>query len=181
MKTNGILILFISLLVVLSCNNSSSKKNIENDRKEVIQLEKELFGDDAKEADEEKALKLTKLYNDFAENYPKDSLSPDYLYKSAEIISNIGDSKKAIVNYDIIIKEYPNYKKVPYCYFMKGFVYDNKLKDMKKAEKAYNQFIEKYPNHDLADDAEMSIKFLGKSNEEIIKEFEKNQEKKNQE
>jgi outer membrane protein assembly factor BamD (BamD/ComL family) len=181
MKTNGILVLFMMLVIVLGCNNTSNKKNIENDRKEIVKLEKELFGDDAKEADEEKALKLTKLYNDFAENYPKDSLAPDYLYKSAEIVSNIGDPGKAIVNYDIIIKEYPGYKKVPYCYFMKGFVYDNKLKDIEKAEKAYTQFIEKYPNHDLTDDAEMSIKFLGKSNEEIIKEFEKNQEKETQE
>ena len=180
MKTNGIFVLFISLSVVLGCN-TSSKKNIEKDRKEIIQLEKELFGDNAKETDEEKALKLTGLYNDFAENYPKDSLSPDYLYKSAEIVSNIGDPNKAIVNYDIIIKKHPGYEKLPYCYFMKGFVYDNKLKDIEKAEKAYTQFIEQYPNHDLTDDAEMSIKFLGKSNEEIIKEFEKNQEKGKQE
>ena len=47
------------------------------------------------------------------------------------------------------------------------------LKNLGKASDSYKEFISKYPNHELTDDATASLKFLGKTPEEMVKEFEK--------
>lgn len=59
---------------------------------------------------------------------------------------------------------------------MIGFVYENDLNDLENAKQTYEAFLQKYPNDpDFADDAQMALKNLGKSPEELIKEFEQNQ------
>jgi len=40
-----------------------------------------------------------------------------------------------------------------------------------KAEEIYKKFLELYPDNDFADDAEISLKYLGKSPEELIEIF----------
>ena len=55
---------------------------------------------------------------------------------------------------------------------MKGYVYENEIGDLNAAKKIYEDFIAKYPDDEFADDAAVSIKNLGKSPEELIKEFE---------
>ncbi len=61
--------------------------------------------------------------------------------------------------------------------FLKGYVYENDLRDLETAKKIYEEFLVKYPDDEFADDAEISIKNLGKSPEELIKEFEEQQQK----
>lgn len=167
------------IIAIIGCNSSSttddSKGDIEKDRAKLEHLEDSLYSDTVSRIDKKKALELTELYRSFANNYPKDEMAPSYLYRAAEVISTIGNPMQAIKIYDKLIKEYPDYEKIAHCYFMKAFVYDNNLLMYKEAKEAYQIFIDKYPKHDLADDAEMSIKFLGKSNEDIIKAFEENQ------
>lgn len=46
------------------------------------------------------------------------------------------------------------------------------MADYKNAEKYYKLFLEKYPNNDFTDDAEISLKNLGKTPEQLIEEFE---------
>ena len=77
-----------------------------------------------------------------------------------------------------VIGDYGDFAKVPECYFLKGFVYENNIKDIKQARIAYTEFITKFPNHDLRDDAEISMKNLGKTPEQIVREFEENLKRK---
>jgi TolA-binding protein len=57
---------------------------------------------------------------------------------------------------------------------MIGFVQENDLNQLDKAKATYESFLAKYPNDpDFTDDAQNALKLLGKSPEEIIKEFEK--------
>ena len=58
----------------------------------------------------------------------------------------------------------------------KAFVLENQINDYDQAKNTYEVFIEEYPDHPMRDDAEYSIKNMGKSPEELIKEFEANQE-----
>jgi len=37
----------------------------------------------------------------------------------------------------------------------------------------YREFLQKYPNHEFADDAELSLKNLGKTPEELLEQFQK--------
>jgi hypothetical protein len=46
--------------------------------------------------------------------------------------------------------------------------------DLQKAKAVYEQFLQEYPSdQDFADDASNALKLLGKSPEEIVREFEK--------
>jgi hypothetical protein len=56
---------------------------------------------------------------------------------------------------------------------MEAFAYENVIGNIAKASEYYNKFIAKYPEHDLADDAQAALKYLGKTPEEMVREFEK--------
>jgi TolA-binding protein len=76
--------------------------------------------------------------------------------------------------YSKIADGLPQHKKAPTALFMIGFVQENDLGDISKAKTTYESFLQKYPNDpDFADDAQNAIKMLGKSPDDIIKEFEK--------
>ena len=54
---------------------------------------------------------------------------------------------------------------------------DNFLNDDAKAKIIYEEVIAKYPNLSYANDAKAAINNLGKTDEELIKEFEKKNKK----
>ncbi len=85
---------------------------------------------------------------------------------------NTNHSQEAINLYQRIINDYPEFRKAPECLFLKGYIYENYLNELDQAKVIYTEFIIKYPNNDFADDAQISIDNLGKSPEELIKEFE---------
>ena len=111
-------------------------------------------------------------YQDFAEAWPDDSLAPVYLFKAASMIMNLQDGPGAIALFDEIRTSYPDYEKAPLCLFFTGYVQENILGDIDQARETYTLFIETYPDHDFADDAQASIKNLGKTPEQMIEEFE---------
>jgi len=115
---------------------------------------------------------LLSAYQNFASKYSKDSLAPDYLYKAAGLAVGFNRGTQAIDLYETIINTYPEYKRVPECYFMEAFAYENVIGNIAKAKENYTKFLLKYPDHELADDAQAAIKFLGKSPEEMVREFE---------
>ncbi len=115
---------------------------------------------------------LLSAYQNFAAKYPKDSLAPDYLYKAAGLAVGFNRGTQAIDLYETIVHTYPEYKKIPECYFMEAFTYENTIGNIGKASEYYNKFLAKYPEHDLANDAQAAIKYLGKTPEEMVRDFE---------
>lgn len=115
---------------------------------------------------------LLSAYQNFAARFSKDSLAPEYLYKAAGMAVGFNRGTQAVDLYESIINGYPAYKKIPECYFMEAFAYENAIGNIAKASEYYNKFLAKYPEHDLADDAQAALKFLGKSPEEMVREFE---------
>ena len=116
----------------------------------------------------------------FATNFPDDSAAPASLFNAANITMSINQYKRAINMYDTITIKYPAFRRVIDCYFNSGYIYDDKLKDTAKARAMYQMVIDKYP-HDtvLTPQAKAAIAILGKSYDEVIKEFEeKNKNKK---
>jgi TolA-binding protein len=100
------------------------------------------------------------------------------LFKAGDLAMNLGMGQKAISFFDRILKDYPDFEKVPQSLFLKGYIYENEIGDLNTAKKIYEDFLQKYPDDEFADDAEVSIKNLGKSPEELIKEFEQNSKQK---
>jgi TolA-binding protein len=98
------------------------------------------------------------------------------LFKAGDFSMGLEKSEQAIMYFDQIIANYPAFEKLPYCLFLKGFIYENQMGNMDQAKEVYLEFLNKYPDHEMAESARFSIKNLGKSPEELIKEFEKNQQ-----
>lgn len=98
----------------------------------------------------------------------------DLLLKAAGLAKTIANPQKAIELYSKLADQMPEHKKAPTALFMLGFVYENDLGDLDKAKSIYESFLQKYPDDpDFADDAQTALKMLGKSPEEIIREFER--------
>jgi outer membrane protein assembly factor BamD (BamD/ComL family) len=166
----------LSAIFFVSCNNSEKKTQEETivTLEDINKLESEVFDGSITSPDQKKTLELGKLYVQYADANPNDSIAPDLLYKAADISMNIGNPKLTIAIFEKIINSYPNYKNIPTVTFLLGYVYENQLHDYDKAKQCYAELLNKYPDSDFADDATISIKNLGKSPEEMIKEFENN-------
>ena len=179
-----VIFMVLTAVVFAGCRQTNEQKkkvrtvNPEELKKEIADLEKQLFSDNSNTVDLVKSNLLIEKYTRFADLFPNDSMAPEFLFKASDISMNSNKPGKTISLYNRIIKDYPHYKNVPACYFLKGFVYDDQLKEYDKAEKYYRLYLEKYPDGEFADDAEAALKYLGKSPEELIKLFETQQKSK---
>ena len=166
----------IILIAILFASCGPSK---EQDKEKIDALESELFSQTSGMIDKQNANEVVDLYIDYATKYPEDSLSSEYLFKAADISMNMNLPTKAIDLYKKIRAEYPDFRKAPECLFLIGYIYENYLGKLDEAKAIYLEFIDKYPDNDFADDAQISINNLGKSPEELIKEFEAKQQEAN--
>jgi outer membrane protein assembly factor BamD (BamD/ComL family) len=162
--------MIVSAMIIVSCGGPSKDKELTK----IKELEKKMAAKKDGVIDKEKTKELIAAYKDFADKFPKDTASAICLFKAAQLSLNIMYAKDAIQLYDRIIKDFPDYSKTPDCLLSKGFIYETELKDLGKARQCYEDFVKKYPKHDYTDDAQVSIKNidLGKSPEDLIKEFE---------
>lgn len=143
----------------------------EKDQEKLSRLETGL-SDSASRYDKAKAIELRNAYLDYIKSWPKDSMNAAYTYKAAEISMSLRESQKAIELFQRYYKAWPENPKAADCLFLVGFIYENELKNYNEARNSYTEFIQKYPQHPYADDAEILIQNLGKSPEELIREFE---------
>lgn len=165
-------LLFAGILVtfLFTACQSPRNKSIEA----IGNTEGEIFSENGM-IDRNRVDELIDAYVGFADEFPEDTLAPDYLFKAGDISMNTNRSRQAIRYYDRIITDYPNYKKTPEALFLKGYVYENNLGRLDKAKEIYEAFLELYPDNEFADDAEVSLRFLGKSPEELIEIFQQEQ------
>ena len=143
-------------------------------QQKLIDLDKAMGG--AAITDKSKADEFIKTSEELAKNVEKTNPDQyaDVLLKAAGLAKTVDQPQKAIELYSKIAEGIPQHKKAPTALFMIGFVQENDLNDIVKAKATYESFLQKYPNDpDFADDAQNAIKMLGKSPDEIIKEFEK--------
>lgn len=166
MKNALLLLTIIVFGLLFSCTPSRDEM-----LNKISKMESDLKS--APKIDSNAVTALLSAYQNFAVKYPHDSLAPENLFKAAGLAVGFKKGIQAIGLYESIINQYPEYVRLPDCYFMEAFTYENVLENIGKANEYYNKFLAKYPEHDLADDAQAAIKFLGKTPEEMIIEFEK--------
>jgi tetratricopeptide (TPR) repeat protein len=166
MKKSFQFLMVTAFVLVLSACQSQRTKDI----KIIEKAEKEAFAENgALNAD--KVNELIAAYIAFADKFKDDTLAPSYIFKAGDIALNTNRSMEAIRFYDRILNDFPDYRKAPEALFLKGYVYENNLGRLDKAKEIYEAFIAKYPTNEFADDAEVSLKYLGKSPEELIEIF----------
>ncbi len=164
------ILLHISIVTVISSCSSPQQKQ----RDEINAAEKVLFSDSTMIADKVKANELMKMYIAYADQFQDDSSSADYLFKAGDLANNLHQPSQAIALFGRV-QRYHVYNKVPVALFLQGFISETELQDFAQAKQFYESFLQKYPNHQLADDVQSSLNNLGKSPEELIKEFEAKQ------
>lgn len=156
-----IALLTFAALLMVACGPSR-----EDRINQIEDFEDSIF-ESAIAADPEVADQLTALYVAFADKYPNDSLSPEYLMKAAEVQGNVLHSDRAVELFDRVIADYPDFNEVPMCYFLKGNALElNSQIDEAKA--AYEEFLEKYPDHYMAEQTRIMLPRIGMSPEEML-------------
>lgn len=164
----GFSVMLFSMLVFSACTDP---RQIQLD---LIQAEEQKIAKAVNAPmDIEVAKRLIDLYSDYIATYPDDTLSPKYLFKTGEIQMNIGESQLAINSLDSLIQKYPNASLVPQAIYLQGFIWEDRIHSTEKARIAFESLIKQFPNHELSENAKLYIQVLGKSPEELIKEFEK--------
>jgi outer membrane protein assembly factor BamD (BamD/ComL family) len=167
MKLYTLFAVVIALAVLSGCSPSREKSV-----KTITSLETRLFAPAAMGFDKVKADSLLSAYESFLKHFPEDSLTMKFTFKAANLSMNMGDGTKAIELFDKFIEKYPDNPKASVSMFFKAYIYENQIKNLDKAKEIYLQFIEKYPNGDFTNDARIALKNLGKSPEQMIREFE---------
>ncbi len=161
----------ILVFAILTGCSPSREKSV----KTIKSLETSLFSPSATGFDKVKADSLLTAYESFIKHFPEDSLSLKFTFKAANLCMNMGDGQKAIELFDKVIEKYPDDPKAAISMFFKGYIYENQVKNLDKAKEIYLQFIEKYPNNDFTKDARIALQNLGKSPEDMVREFEEKQ------
>lgn len=138
---------------------------------QIHELEKELFS--SEQLDTAKAGKMVGLYQLYYQNYHRDLETADFLFKAGELTENINQPYRSIEFYTHCYEEYPMFKYRPECLFRMASLYDYKLKDYIKAKALYEEVKVQFPKSPLAKDAEAAINLMSRSDQEIIREFEK--------
>jgi outer membrane protein assembly factor BamD (BamD/ComL family) len=155
---------------IIACKSKDEKTNLKN---RVDSIEAVLYQSAATApVDVVRGEAAVHAYMAYADKYPQDTLSANYIFKAAEVSSAIKMSQQSVDYFDRFLKEYPQDRKASTALFLKAFVLENDLNKYGEATAAYNLVIQKYPNSSFARDAAACIQNMGKPTEELIKEFE---------
>lgn len=180
MKSLKFIVASIALITLVSCGSNEPKvveeSIVELDPKELLlqqidSLETEMHK--SQEINEAIAAKALQAYFQYSKNFPADSVTPDYIFKSAEILTAIQQYPQAYSNYKTIAEKYPTYKLVQESLFLEASILDHYLNEDDKAKLVYQDLIKRYPTSSYANDAKAAIVNLGKSDADLIKEFKK--------
>ena len=163
-----------SLLFLMSCNPGTQPETQQSLQQKISSAESRvLLQDGTLLADS--AQKLISLYSNYADKFPQDSVAVEYLFNAIDISLNLPQPQKTLQLIDRYLALYPQDSRAATALFFKAFLHDQQLGDLQAAKQYYEQYLAQYPNHDFVDDAQAALKHLGKSPEELIKEFEANQ------
>lgn len=159
--------LMMLIMTIIACTSPQQKLN-----DEIAEKEKTLYSDSSMTPDAAKAKEVIRLYVKYADEFPEDTSSASYLFKAGDISSKINEIHQAIELFGRLIQKYPDHRNAPYALFLQGFIYENQAGDPLKARPYYETFLKTYPDHPIAGDVSFSLENLGKSPEELIREFE---------
>ncbi len=175
-------ILLFGLCVFFACNSpvteNTEPKKLSHDEllHKVDSLETKLRSQ--QQMDHQLGADMVLAYANFLNEFPEDEKVVEYLFKAGDVSMNMKEGKQAIDFFAKVHDDHLKSDKAQMALFLQAFIYETQLKDLAKAKSIYFQVIAEYPDTKLASDATASIQNLGKSDDELILEFEKKNKKK---
>ncbi|MBR1644174.1 MAG: tetratricopeptide repeat protein [Bacteroidales bacterium] len=163
MKTRtAIFLLCLICLVATACGPSRDKELDTINRYEDSLVQQGLILNDAL------GKEMLRLYVQFANDFPTDSMSPLYLYRASDIASSLSMYDESLQYLNRIIDEYPEFEEASTCLFLKANVFENCMM-LDSATQAYNDFLASFPDHPLAESARIALQYVGLSDEEMFR------------
>ncbi len=165
MKILKILILYILILLFISCSKDNKVSIVKEKNIETQMIE--AFEEGYKELEDGDALFAAKKFNEAELLYPQSSWAPRAALMSAYAYYSQDYYYDAEYELKRFLKVYPNEKDIPYAHYLLGMVYYERIVDEKKdmgplvmAEEKF-RFIEKnYPNTDFALDSSYKLDLI---------------------
>ncbi|MEN2993428.1 MAG: hypothetical protein ABDH91_07730 [Bacteroidia bacterium] len=119
------------------------------------------------------ALRLVRAEEAFVRKYPNHREVPRFLLEMAQIEATyFGDVGRAVELLRRVDERFRQRSPVaPQALFYEAFLYETALADTGTARLRYEAFLRYYPQHELASDARRSLEYLGRSPEEILRQF----------
>jgi len=162
--------MFVFTGFILSCQSGTN--DLESQKETLQALEMQLLSSQEVNVNPDVAAQFLEKSQAFVDAFPKDSLAPSLLFKSAEVARSIREYGVAIQLAGRVWREYPEFPKAADAMFVQGFIYDTDLGDTTNARHYYEQFLSKYPEHPFASNVSELLSVLGKDPEALIREFE---------
>ena len=183
MRNLLLLILMSSLL--MACNDSVDESqdivvkvrkvfnpvDYKNEKQEILALEDSLLNMEIDSKSKKLSQKLLSKSIKYADNYPKDTLSGDFLFLAARAANGLGQYHNSLDLMNRIIRYYKSYDHLAEVYFLKAFTYDENLNDKAKAKNAYSELMRKFPNDPLAVQAQFMLDNLYLTDKQLIEKF----------
>lgn len=112
-------------------------------------------------------------FENYVSHCKNDSIAPVYLIKGAQVAQAVMNFQKSKSLLQTCLDSFPGFKNRAAAMFMLAQLYDehNMLNNEAEAKKIYNDIIYKYPKTPWAENARYAIENLGKSDEDLVKEF----------
>lgn len=189
---------FVVFLMFVNCNGSKTEeKNTGEETKDSTAKTNSVYTNDCRslyldalkndsiilastEVKPEVGNKAIKSFADFAFYCQNDTLAPIFLLKAGQIAASINNLPQAQVCYEKCYKDFPHFKNRAAAMFLLAQLYDEVklLNDEDKARELYSTIINSFPNTEWSAQADAARGLLGKTDEQIVKEFEKKNSKK---
>ncbi|MCB0518344.1 MAG: hypothetical protein H6577_06195 [Lewinellaceae bacterium] len=169
MKKN---ILFLSIAALLAACQPREQAAQQQIREEIAALEKQIIEAEDAGKKPDAAVELVEKTLQYAKQYPQDTLTPNLLFKAADVARGAKEYGKAIQLWGQVWRKYETHPQAPMALFLQGFTFDSDLRKASMAKKYYSQFLQKYPNDPLADQVKQLLSVVDENPEDLVKKFE---------
>ena len=114
----------------------------------------------------QQAMSALRLYTEFANRFPKDTMTAEYLFRASDIAMGLGDYQQQVDLLEIIIDQHTGYDQYDAACFSAAMTYDEHFEKVNfgadRAIQLYEFVIANYPNSSYAKAAETLKEFVGK-------------------
>jgi outer membrane protein assembly factor BamD (BamD/ComL family) len=167
------LIAIAGLAILASCGEKGTTPGKATDQDTIAAARVQALEDSLSvRPDQKRAQALIDVYMLYAKVHPLDSLSPEYIFRAANMKVSFGQPQAGITLYDRIIANYPRWRKLQDAYYLKALTIDNDLHQKGAAQHAYQEVIDRFPGGRFSDEAKQMIANMKYTDEELIKKFE---------
>ncbi len=170
-----VLFLALGLIILTSCQEQNTADKAKNQRAQIEEMEQHLFEIREQTLDLVLADSMILLYKKYAIEYPNDSASVDYLFKSAEVEMGINKNQDCLNTLTLIQNSYPDNEIIPTVLHFKAFVYDDKFQEFDKARACLDELINNYPEDRLIENAIGYRNMIGKDPQELFRKADSTQ------